>query len=303
MPCARSLWIPIVLALSACSERAPEPPPAPSPAPGPDPAPTSDPPTQPDDPADQVVAARTLAPSPAAAAAQRWMTYQYLSNDPERAPVMIGAFISAGWHEANPDANALGVLSAFLGQLALQSPDHLDAWAEAAPNLPADAQSLFAYAVWVGDPGNAEARVRRIVGAMPADDPRIGALLDLPARQPPDLAAVPLESAAALDLWWGAFMATGDTRWVDLVLTALPPPGLSREQSGFTDPLKIEIARAAVWSLASNAFQHPRVLEHLRARRKGEPNDWPEIDAVIANAERTLQARASPAPPPQPSGP
>ncbi len=66
-------------------------------------------------PVDQ--AANAALDNPAAAEAQRWITYQYLLNTPEEAPQRIGDFVRAGLLEANPDANAVEVLGVFLGLL------------------------------------------------------------------------------------------------------------------------------------------------------------------------------------------
>jgi hypothetical protein len=234
--------------------------------------------------------------NPAAAEAQRWITYQYLLNTPEEAPQRIGDFVRAGLLEANPDANAVEVLGVFLGLLGRANPGVLDGWVSAAAGLPADAQYLFAYAAWFAEPEKAGERLIRVTARMPQDDPRIGGILDLQHARVPDVAAIPLEAAVVLDLWWAAFVATGDVAWVDLVVGGLPPAGKTREESGFTEPLKIEIARAAVWSLVSNGFQHPRVYEHLKARRAAEPAAWPEIDVILAKIEEGLAAGPSPAP-------
>lgn len=176
------------------------------------------------------------------------------------------------------------------------NPGVLDGWANGAAGLPADAQYLFAYALWFAEPEKAGERLIRVTARMPQDDPRIGGLLDLQHARVPDVAAIPLEAAVVLDLWWAAFVATGDVAWVDLVVGALPPAGKTREESGFTEPLKIEIARAAVWSLVSNGFQHPRVYEHLKVRRAAEPAAWPEMDVILAKISEELAAGSSPAP-------
>lgn len=245
-------------------------------------------------PVDQ--AANAALENPAAAEAQRWITYQYLLNTPEEAPRRIGDFVRAGLLEANPEANAVEVLGVFLGMLGRANPGVLDGWVAEAAGLPPDAQYLIAYAAWFAEPEKAGERLIRVTARMPQDDPRIGGILDLQHARVPDVAAIPLEGAVVLDLWWAAFVATGDVAWVDLVVGGLPPAGKTREESGFTDPLKIEIARAAVWSLVSNGFQHPRVYEHLKALRAAEPAAWPEMDVILAKIEEELAAMPSPAP-------
>lgn len=246
-------------------------------------------------------ATASVAPSPPAigpatdtaalGTAQRWITYQYLSNDPERAPEMIESFVKAGGHTVDPNANALGMIGVFLGRVGAAQPGVLDDWADAATGLSTEARLVFGYAVWDADPVNAGPRLERIAGSM--DEADAPALLELIGEQPPDLASIAPDSPGVLDFWWAAFMATGDTAWVDRVLTIIPPPGMSFEESGLADPARMEVAKAATWSLTSNAAQHPRVLAHLRQRLAEVGSEWPTVELLISNAE----ARAAVSPP------
>lgn len=230
------------------------------------------------------------APAPSQAAipldtAQRWITYQYLIQEPERAPEMVDALIAGGWHMINPDANALGVLSVFLGRLGSVHPGVLDDWtdAAAAPEARDEARFVIGYAVWDAQPERAGDRVARIAATLPPEEAE--ALLAMTEGEPPDLARVLPDAPGVLDFWWSAFMADGDTRWVDLVLGVIPPPGMSYEESGLDDPQRLEIARAAVWSLASNAAQHPRVMDRIRERLAEADGDWPTIAEVVRMGE------------------
>ena len=234
------------------------------------------------------------APADGAAAlgtAQRWITYQYLSNDPERAPEMIESFIAAGGHTVDPNANALGVIGVFLGRLGAAHPGVLDAWTDEATGLSTESRLVFGYAVWDADPANAGPRLERIASAM--DEADAPALLELIGQQSPDLATLAPDSPGVLDFWWAAFMATGDTAWVDRVLAIIPPPGMSFEESGLSDPARMEVAKQATWSLTSNAAQHPRVLAHLKQRLAEVGSEWPTVELLIRNAE----ARAAASPP------
>lgn len=224
--------------------------------------------------------------------ARRWLTYQYLIGEPGRAPEMVDALIVSGWHTANPEANALGVLSVFLGRLGAANPGVLDAWTEAAaePGATDEARMVFGYAVWDAEPGAAGPRVARIAGALPEDD--AAALLGMTEGEPAELALLVPDSPGVLDFWWAAFMADGDTRWVDLVLGLIPPPEMSVEEAGLDDPQRLETARAAVWSLASNAAQHPRVMAHVRGRLDEAGGDWPTVAEVIRMGE--AEAAANP---------
>ncbi len=226
------------------------------------------------------------APQPAIAleTAKRWMTYQYLLNTPEQAPAMVGGLLDAGWHTVNPDANALGVLTVFLGRLGAARPGVLDAWTEAASaeGVAPEKAFVFGYALWDADPANAAPRLRRIAGML--DGQEAADLVELIEQTPPDLRQLTPSEPLVLDYWWAGFLATGDTAWVDLVLAVIPAPGVSFEESGLSDPARMEVTRAAAWSLSSNAAQHPRVLEHLRGRLGEAGGDWPTIARIVENA-------------------
>lgn len=267
-PVALSL---VPLLLASCGKEAP--PPVPSAA-----SPAAEVATQP-------------APQPAIPleTAQQWMTYQYLINTPEQAPAMVGGLLDAGWHTANPDANALGVLTVFLGRLGAAHPGVLDAWTEAASaeGVAPEKAFVFGYALWDADPANAAPRLRRIAGML--DGQEAADLVSLIEQTPPDLRQLTPDEPLVLDYWWAGFLATGDTAWVDLVLAVIPAPGVSFEESGLDDPARMEVTRAAAWSLSSNAAQHPRVLEHLRARLNEAGGDWPTIARIVENAAQAAE--------------
>lgn len=247
------------------------------------------PPTGPGSASPAAEAAPQPVPQPAIPleTAQRWMTYQYLINTPEQAPAMVRGLLDSGWHTVNPDANALGVLTVFLGRLGAANPGVLDAWAEAAgaEGVAPEFAFVLAYALWDADPANAAPRLRRIAGVL--DGQEAADLVELIGQTPPDLRLITPDSPLVLDYWWAAFLATGDVGWADLVLGVIPAPGVSFEESGLSDPARMEVARAAAWSLTSNAAQHPRVLQHLRERLDQVGGDWPTIARIVESAERT----------------
>jgi hypothetical protein len=98
-------------------------------------------------------------------------------------------------------------------------------------------------------------------------------------------------SVSMLDDAWAAFMATGDTRFVDEVIAALPLV----EVRG--DTRRLLVGSAAKWSLASNAYQHERVLEACEAALlHADPTTKRLLEAIVAEAkaERTANPPAVP---------
>ncbi len=238
----------------------------------------------------------TSAPDDAMSEAQRWLVYQYILGGAEDAPRMLHAVIE---EIDDPDKReeAWPLLSVYAACLGARNKPHLDGWARESLAMSDDFKMVFAYASWYADfPGSAE-RLRPLIDSMPEDlshRRRIEFMLD---QEPADFATLPVSSPAALDYLWACFLATGETRFVDRIMTALPPKHQSFDDPEFGDIQDILLAGAARWSLASNAFQHPRVLKHLQHRRASEPEPWPELDNIIQIAQEQLSKRPSPAPP------
>ena len=221
-------------------------------------------------------------------AAQRWMTYQYLLGTPEKAPSMVESFVRGGGHTADPAANALGVVGAFLARLGAEHPELLDDWVAAAESLSPESQLVFAYAVWDAEPGRSGPRLRRLAAAMSEED--APGTLELIGQPPVSMEDLAPDTPGVLDFWWAAFLADGDTKWVDLVLSVIPTPEMSVEEAGLNDPARLQVAQAAAWSLVSNAAQHPRVLEHLRRRDAEMQAEWPTVAEIIRAAEEAAAA-------------
>ena len=103
-----------------------------------------------------------------------------------------------------------------------------------------------------------------------------------------DSAAVP--GPNTLDDSWAAFFATGDTRYVDEVIAALP----LLELRG--DPNQLIVGGAARWSLASNAYQHAKVLVACEAALERADGVTRRLLAeIIAEARAERNANAPPA--------
>jgi hypothetical protein len=82
----------------------------------------------------------------------------------------------------------------------------------------------------------------------------------------------PVDSAASMNLQWGAFLASGDERHIVSVLGAL----------GSNEP---GLATSARFALARDAASHPRVLEICREQLDRQPQAIrAELRAVVDDA-------------------
>jgi len=95
----------------------------------------------------------------------------------------------------------------------------------------------------------------------------IARLADKPA---PAVADTPVLSPSSMNLQWGAFLASGDEKFVTNILVAVGhgEPGLDA---------------AARYSLAMNAVAHPRVMAICQAELAKEPSDTASVVRAALN--------------------
>jgi hypothetical protein len=113
------------------------------------------------------------------------------------------------------------------------------------------------------------------------------------------LEQLPFDHPGILDALWGNFFATGDASPVLRIISALPlmdtpaPKGKAGTPATRDAARKTILARligqAARWSLASNAWQHPRVLEICEKAEKAERN--PKLKKTLAGIVREVKER------------
>jgi hypothetical protein len=104
---------------------------------------------------------------------------------------------------------------------------------------------------------------------------------------PPDYLHDAVDSPAVLDACWASFFATGEPAYDHRIIQVLPWAEVRGDVS------KMLIGGAARWSLASNAVQHPRVLEICEARLASSPDA--ALQQIVAAAKETARG-AAPAP-------
>lgn len=89
---------------------------------------------------------------------------------------------------------------------------------------------------------------------------------------------IEIDNPGILDMLWGYFFATGSSKPIERISTALP---WSRQR---TDLQKFLIGQAAEWSLKSNARQHEKVRKILMSL-KADENIQPCLDHIIKDIE------------------
>ena len=217
------------------------------------------------------VASLALASSYAARAglsAQAWLETYYLNPQPAELTRNLTALSREGYFE-QPGHIALAI--GFISTVFTQNPERIDGWVAELGDLPLRHQRLIASALWqVGHPLGAV--LLHKLGATSSVRSDIERLADTPSLA---LADTQVHSASSMNLMWGAFLASGDERYIISVLEAI----------GTNQPGLDSAARVA---LAQNAAAHPRVMEICRAQLDRQPE---EVRGVLRAALNDAAAK------------
>ena len=100
---------------------------------------------------------------------------------------------------------------------------------------------------------------------------------------PPQVDTMDMESPDVLDMLWGCFCATGDTKYVKRLMSTL-----SWSKNDAKDLPKMLIASAARWSLVSNVNQHEKVKEFCLSTASQDAELKPYLEAVLTEAATAL---------------
>lgn len=154
-------------------------------------------------------------------------------------------------------ASARAPIVAFLSVLLRRADVRGEEWVRSVDVAPRGREVLLE-ALWRAGMGPAATRIA-VAQGLPSE--RFG-------EPPPDLLGMPLDAPGDLDMMWGAFMASGDVAFPRRILAVLDAPPRAAGET----PQRAILVKVARWSLASNARQHPVVLQLIRdeaGRRTG----------------------------------
>jgi hypothetical protein len=190
-----------------------------------------------------------------------WLTYYYLHPRPDLV-VSATQFMSA--QGGLRKASATTPYCVFLANVFAANTAKVEAWFGELRSGPEDQKSALALVLWMTGTSGSQGLLRSLsregsptfqkyVNELAADDHR------------PDFLHDEINSPGFLDALWANFFASGDERYVKRVISALPL--LNDSDTG-----RMLIGGAAKWSLASNAFQHPRVMQICEAQLKELPD-------------------------------
>jgi hypothetical protein len=186
---------------------------------------------------------------------RQWMDHYYQNPQPDDLVAAVYSLNQDGYFEtASQRDTAIG----FFSTVFRQNPAAADGWLRASTRiLPDQARRVLAAAAWfAGNPAAA-----RQLRELSADD---GAMEQTEISRlavngsPTAVGDIAVASEPTMNLQWGAFLASGDQRYISNVFLAL-----GSNQPG--------LASSARYALAQNAAAYPRVLEICRAELERQP--------------------------------
>jgi hypothetical protein len=208
-------------------------------------------------PAPVVPSANSLAD---AQAIGRWMTSYYRQPEPDRLGHALSTLSAAGFLK---DPAKATMVAGFLAGLIETDAGVLDYVTPHVAKAPADQQRVVAMAATL-------AGRQDLLPALKAKLPSITVVIDrvLADQRAKSLREMTIDrQPELLDANWAYFMATGNEEPVLRIISTLE--GISQE----VDLHRMITGYSAKWSLASNAWQHPKVMAICRreAAARSEP--------------------------------
>jgi len=212
----------------------------------------------------------------------RWFTYYYKYPQPEFIEEKVKAMVAAGFFD---NSNAVAPLIMFFAEVFRQNENLLIKWEKTFVSLPPKYKNYLAYALWQSNTETGKTIVKR----WGERDPSIK---EIQSNDPFDLKKIPVNSPAILDMFWGSFMASGDTVYVDRIISVLTYPTDLEQQD---ERLKnLMIVNSAKWSLTSNAFQHDLVYQTCNKYVDSEDHKLREaIIEVLSGADKQRSERGA----------
>ena len=203
-----------------------------------------------------------------------WPTYYYQKPHPEQVIPFLQWMDKKGLLS---DKAARPPMIAFFSIIFHDNPKLLPQWMEEFNNLGPDTRKMCWLALQYSYSELATDYFKRMLTEVSDEDkPFIAKILTTDA---PSILESEIHYVYQLDMLWGCFLASGDTRYVDKIIDALP---MMKDES---DQRRTLIGLAARWSLTSNAKQHKVVLKFCKKRLANSSKELkPLLEEVIKKA-------------------
>jgi len=205
---------------------------------------------------------------------EQWSAYYYLYPCPN---LTVKALKFADKNGVFDHEGAPAFLIALMSQIFAANPNKLASWIDQLSEITPQHKVLVWKALWLVNTEQSRKVANQLAQQFPGSNrpPVLSQASPIPrAIEKMDL------SPGVLDMLWACFSVTGDQKYIERIMSALP--GLRKGQH---DANKMFTAGAAQWSLTANARQHKRVMEICLNARRNHPELQPELDKIIAQAK------------------
>lgn len=210
----------------------------------------------------------------------QWLDQYYLDPQLDRIETLLTLEKVRDFAE---DPGAAAALVGFASRVFAANPDRLEEWFPADDRVFEDERSLYYRALWESATAEADA-ILNDVRDRATEDVQLHVIgMQMQTRLP--ILEQPVEAAWQVDKLWGAFSATGDARYVEVIIAVAEwTPSVNEFESA-------AIQSAAAWSLGMKAELHE--LVYRTCRRYVEEADEPgrDLQNVVRNASRHWSSR------------
>lgn len=218
-----------------------------------------------------------------------WMTFYYTHPQPDRFVSEVRG-MSKSAVLSKPSAEP--PIVAFLSRVMAKNPERIPAWMAALADLPDKDKETLHKAIWYSDTDAGKAYLKKH---------GLAKYLEKPAS---DILKMEIDSPSVLDMLWGYFFATGDDAPIRRIVSALNYGKYAGALERYKTSKKTAddkkqayydvICRAAIWSLAANCRQHPRVkgiCEKLSEGKDLNPTETRWLTFVLAKLDPGTETR------------
>lgn len=204
-----------------------------------------------------------------------WLTFYYQNPEPEKLVAQIKK-----WSEGRilGDERVRPALVGFLSQVFRQNRDKIKGWYAEVSDLPPEDLQTIRLAMLFSRTSEADEIIKEEEGENYTD------------RRPPKVLEMSIHQRPTFDMLWGFFYATGSEAVVERMIYLFRYKEMIIDEDldipdGYS-PLYKQLPEAAHWALASNAQQHPKILELLeqyyQAAGSLEPIERKGVRKVLA---------------------
>lgn len=196
-----------------------------------------------------------------------WTQSYYRAPQPDQ---LVSEVFAASRSGALDKEELVSTNIGFLSAVFAHNPERVDGWMREFDRLPLGHRRLVAAARWYSALPGGDKELRLLAkDATPATERELNQLLKIP---PVPVANTPVLSEGSLNLLWGAFLASGEAKYIVNALSAL-----GSDQAG--------LSSAARYSLAQKAATHERVFAICQDEISRQPAGVRDgLQAALADA-------------------